>query len=140
MTTKFSTAALVVFALAFTATAAMSAVKLPKTAKLLDKAGIVAAYCGKTILWDHPNTDKVKGTVIFNAKMTNAVGTYVSSKNKGEFESKVSFKGDQYCFSVRVKPAKEYAKRVCNLIYLDGTTAYEVNPKSKTIVSVNTIQ
>lgn len=121
-------------------TAALGAVKLPKTAKLLTKAEIIAVYAGSTSNWDHPNTDKVTGTAIINADATMGNGTYVAGKNKGVWETKITFKNDQYCWSVRANDAKKFEKPVCNLIYLDGKVAYEVHPKSKKILSVNTIQ
>jgi hypothetical protein len=127
-------------AFALTATQAMGAVKLPKTAKLLDKAGIIAAYGGKTTKFDHPNTDKVFGTAIFNADMTKGHGTIVAGDIKGEWETKITLKDDQYCWALKVKGAKKYEKPVCNQVYLDGKTAYEVQPKTKKILSVNTIE
>ena len=115
-------------------------VKLPDTAQKLDKAGIIAAYGGKTTKFTHPNTDGVYGLAIFAADMKTGHGTFVAGETKGEWETKITLKEDQYCWAVRVKPAKKYQKPVCNHVYLDGNTAYEVHPKNKTILSVNVIQ
>jgi hypothetical protein len=115
-------------------------VKLPATAKKLDKAGIIAAYGGKTTNFTHPNTDNVYGLAIFDADMAKGHGTFVAGETKGEWDTKITLKDDQYCWAVRVKPAKKYQKPVCNFVYLDGNTAYEVHPKNKTILSVNVIQ
>lgn len=138
--TKLTQLFLVVSALGFTASNAMSEVKLPKTAKLLNKAEIIVAYGGKTTNYEHPNTDKVIGTAIFSADMTKGNGTFIAGSTKGEWESKITLKKDQYCWSLRVKGNKKFEKPVCNLVYLDGKVAYEVHPKTKQIVSVNTIQ
>lgn len=115
-------------------------VKLPESAKKLDKAGILVAYGGKTTNFEHPNTDKVHGTAIFNADMTKGNGTFVAGKTKGTWQTKITLKEDQYCWALRVGKNKKYDKPVCNFVYLDGNTAYEVNPKTSEILSVNTIQ
>jgi len=111
---------------------------LPPTAKLLDKAGVMAAYDGKQYSWSHPNTDKVTGTANFDLKSGLAHGTWKYAKNSGEWESKVTFKGDQYCYEARGKGQKKYNKMVCNLVYLDGTTTFEVDPKTKRVLSTDT--
>jgi hypothetical protein len=143
MNIEFRKLALMAFAsgaFALTATQAMSAVKMPKTAKLLNKAEIIALYANTTSDWDHPNTDKVKGTAIINADVTIGGGTWIAGNEKGNWESKITFKGDQYCWASRLKGEKKYNPRVCNLIYQDGKTAYEVDPKTKKILSINTIR
>ncbi len=113
-------------------------VVLPATAQLLDAAGVLATYDGKQFAWAHPNTDKVTGTVMFDLKNGVMNGGWKAGKDTGEFEGKVTFKGDQYCFEARGKGQKKYDKMVCNLVYLDGTTTYEVNPKTKRVLSVDT--
>lgn len=111
---------------------------LPATAQLLDAAGVMATYDGKQFAWAHPNTDKVTGTAMFDLKNGMAQGTWKGGKGSGEWESKVTFKGDQYCFEARGKGQKKYNKMVCNLVYLDGTTTYEVDPKTKRVLSTDT--
>ena len=111
---------------------------LPTTAVLLDAAGVMATYDGKQFAWAHPNTDKVTGTAKFDLKNGLADGTWKAGKDTGEWESKVTFKGDQYCFEARGKGQKKYNKMVCNLVYLDGTTTYEIDPKSKRVLSIDT--
>jgi hypothetical protein len=110
---------------------------LPPTAKLLDKAGIMAAYDGKKYSWSHPNTDKVTGTANFDLKNGMASGVWNDGKTSGEWEAKVTFKGDQYCFEARGKGKKKYNKMVCNLVYLDSTTTYELDPKTKRVLSID---
>jgi hypothetical protein len=126
--------------LVFSAVGSFAAEKVPATAKLLTKAEIFSTYSGATLKWTHPYTDKGTGTATFNADLTSGKGTFVFGKNKGEFESQVSFKGDQYCWAAKGKGEKKYGKRVCNLVYLDGKVVYEVDPKSKQILSVNALQ
>jgi hypothetical protein len=142
MLIKKSTFLTLLAAVTFTSdtTLAVEAVKVPATAKLLTKAEIVATYGGTTSNWEHPNTDGSHGTAIVNADATKGHGTYADDKSNGTWESKITFKGDQYCWSVRVNGKGKFQKPVCNLIYLDGKVAYEVDPKSKKILSVNTIQ
>ena len=111
---------------------------LPATAKPLTKDGVMAAYDGKQYAWSHPNTDKVTGTVKFDLKNGLMGGTWSDGKSTGEWEGKVTFKGDQYCFETRGKGQKKYNKMVCNLVYLDGTTTYELDPKTKKVLSTDT--
>jgi hypothetical protein len=110
---------------------------LPQTAKLLDKAGVMATYDGKKFAWSHPNTDHVTGTANFDLKNGFANGTWKDGKDTGEWEARVTFKGDQYCYEARGKGKKKYNKMVCNLVYLDGTTTYEVDPKTKRVLSTD---
>jgi hypothetical protein len=113
-------------------------VKVPETAKLLNKAEIIAQYDGKLYSWDHPNTDKAHGTTTYVAASSTIGGTWESGKDKGEWEGRISWKGDQYCFETRGKGSKKkYNPKQCNMIYLDGITTYEVNPKTKQVLSVN---
>lgn len=111
---------------------------LPPTAKLLDKAGVMATHDGKKFSWSHTNTDKVTGTADFDLKNGMASGIWNDGKTSGEWESKISFKGDQYCYEARGKGQKKYNKMVCNLVYLDGTTTFEVDPKTKRVLSTDT--
>jgi hypothetical protein len=139
LATSVAFVAAVTFLTIGTASAA-EMVKLPATAVKLDKAGIMAAYGGKKTTFSHPNTDKVTGTADFSADMKTGSGTFVAGKIKGNWVSKITLKGDQYCWSVKAGDAKKYDKPVCNHVYLDGKTTYEVDPKSKKILSVNIIQ
>lgn len=117
---------------------AQDPVTLPPTAKLLTKAEIIAAYGGKPHTWSHPNTDKGTGTFTLDANTSTVSGTWEIGKQKGEFEGKITYEGDQSCYRTRPKGSKKaYGKITCNLVYLDGDTAYEVNPKTKVITSVN---
>jgi Protein of unknown function (DUF995) len=129
-----------VFALV-TSMAAMAAdkVKLPDTAKMLTKAEVVALYGGRKTTWEHPNTDGVTGTAEFDSELKSAKGTFNDGGKKGTWESKLSFKGDWYCYQVRVNGGKKYSKRTCNVIYVDGEKIYEVDPKSKKVLSLNQI-
>lgn len=112
--------------------------KVPATAKLLTKEQIIATYDGRLFSWDHPNTDKAHGTTTFHSATSTIGGTWEAGKDKGEWEGKITWKGDQYCFETRPKGSKgKYNPKQCNLIYLDGTTTYEVDPKSKKVLSVN---
>lgn len=132
-----ATCTLAIFAMSSMGHAA-DKVKIPEAAKLLNKDEIIAFYGGKMFSWAHPNTDKGKGTTTFDPAKSTIGGTYDIGGNKGEWEGKITWKGDQYCFQTRGKGQKKYSKVECNLIYLDGTTAYEVDPKSKKVKSVNT--
>ena len=68
-------------------------------------------------------------------------GTWKAGKKGGEWEGKISFnKAGQYCYVTRGKGQKKYGKQTCNLLFLDGKTVYELDPKSKKILSVNTLQ
>jgi hypothetical protein len=119
---------------------AADAVVLPKTAKLLTKAEAIVVYGGNTTTWSHPNSDKVTGTAVFDATVTSASGEFQDGKNKGEWESKITWKGDQYCWQARAKGIGKFGKPVCNLIYQDAKTVYEVDPKSKKVTSVDLLQ
>ena len=119
-------------------TRAKDTLVLPPSAKLLDKAGIMATYDGKQFAWSHPNTDRVTGTANFDLKNGLATGTWTIGKKSGEWESKVTFKGDQYCYEARGKGQKKYNKMVCNLVYLDGAVTYEIDPRTKKVLSTDT--
>ena len=138
-----ATAVIVTVAVALAPTLAWSAdaVKLPASAKQLAKDEIIALYSGKSTTWDHPNTDKSTGTTIIAADATSMSGTWVNGKDNGEWEGKISFnKKDQYCYVTRGKGDKKYGKETCTLVFVDGKTVYEINPKSKKVLSINTIQ
>ena len=115
---------------------AADTVVLPATAKPLTKAGLTAAYAGKNTEWSHPNTDKATGTATFDAPMTSVSGKFQNGKDNGEWEGKISWKGDEYCYQIRPKGAGKFGKPVCNFGYQDGNTVYEVDPKSKKVLSV----
>ncbi len=112
-------------------------VKIPKTAKVMTAAEIILAYDGKSYAWDHPNTDKATGTVLFDFKKSYMSGKWKAGKDSGEWEGKITMKGDQYCYETRGKGQKKYDKMVCNILYIDGTTIYEVHPKSKKVLSTD---
>jgi hypothetical protein len=142
-TVTFTSATLAFLALGLGSNLAMAAdaVKLPDSAKQLSKDEIIALYAGKSTTWDHPNTDKSTGTAIIAADATSMSGTWKNGKDKGEWEGKISFnKKDQYCYVTRGKGDKKYGKETCNLVFADVKTIYEVNPKSKKVLSVNVIQ
>lgn len=125
-------------ALAFSTSAwAADKVKVPKTAKSMTAAEIIAAYDGKKYAWDHPNTDKATGTVLFDFKTMTMGGTWKAGKDSGEWEGKITMKGDQYCYRTRGKGEKKYGKMTCNILYIDGTTVYEVDPKTKKVLSTD---
>lgn len=119
---------------------AADAVSLPKSAKLLTKAEVIVIYGGKKTEWSHPNTDKATGTAVFDTTVSSASGEFQDGKNKGEWESKITWKGDQYCWQARAKGQGKFGKPVCNLIYQDSKTVYEVDPKSKKVISVDLLQ
>jgi Protein of unknown function (DUF995) len=117
------------------------AVKLPTSAKQLSKDEIITLYSGKSTTWQHPNTDKSTGTTIIAADLKTMNGTWQNGKDKGEWDGKISFnKKDQYCYVSRGKGQKKYSKETCNLVFTDGKTVYEVDPKSKKVLSINIIQ
>ena len=97
---------------------------------------MIAIYDGKLDLWKHPNGDH--GTTTHDAKAGTIGGEYNVGSNEGEWEGKVTWKGDQYCFRTRGKGKGKYGALECNIIFLDGTTAYEVHPKTKKVKSINT--
>jgi hypothetical protein len=122
---------------------ALAEVNLPAAAKALTRAEVVALYSGKSTTWDHPYTDKSTGTANFSPDLTTMWGTWKNGKDKGEWEAKISFKKDQYCYQTRPKGSKDkFSKVTCNIVYLDAETktVYEVHPKNKKILSVNALQ
>lgn len=122
---------------AITSTAALAEnVTVPASAKLMKRADIVAAYAGKSITWQRANGGDVSGTATFSADLKSATGDWKTADQRGEFESKVTLKGDQYCYQARDKGKKEYGKLTCAIMYSDGAQFYEVEPKSKKLVSI----
>jgi Protein of unknown function (DUF995) len=117
--------------------AAADRVKLPATAKAMTAAETIATYDGKKYAWDHPNTDNATGTVLFDFKNSYMSGTWKSGSDGGEWEGKITMKGDQYCYRTRGKGQKKYGKMTCNLMFIDGTTVYEVDPKTKKVLSTD---
>lgn len=135
------TVAILTLAVLASTTAALASgmPSLPAGAKQLTKAEIIALYDGKTFIWkNEKNGGPGTGTTRLDAKKGTIGGTFRIGEASGEWEGKVSFKGDQYCFRTRGKGQPKYGPLECNLIFLDGTTAYEVNPKTKAVNSVNT--
>lgn len=112
--------------------------KLPASAKQLTKAEIIALYDSKPYNWMHPSGDKGTGTTMYVAKTESISGTFKIGGKSGEWEGRISWKGDQYCFKTRGKGQKKYGPVTCNVLYLDGNTVYETNPKTKKINSINT--
>ncbi len=110
---------------------------VPPTAKLQTKAQIIAIYDGKPFSWSHPFTDKGSGTMDVVAATSTMSGTYDMNGKKGEWEGKITWKGDQCCGQERAKGGKKYNPMHCQLVYLDGSTVYEVDAKTKVITSVN---
>jgi hypothetical protein len=136
---RFFTVCIALAALS-TVTVAADKIKLPEDAKLLTKTDVLALYSGKSFNWSHPNTDKGTGTTVFDATAANMGGTYHVGKYKGEWEGVISWKGEQYCYKTRGKGEKKYSKVTCNLVYAKDGTSYEIDPKKKTLLSVNTPQ
>jgi hypothetical protein len=125
---------------AFISAAQAAEVKVPDTAKQLKRDGIVAAYAGKSITWERVNGGQVTGTATFAADLKSATGTWKTSDQGGEWESKVTIKGDQYCYQARNKGEKKYGKVTCAIMFSDGTQFYEVEPKAKKLVSITKYQ
>lgn len=122
-----------------TVSLAASSSKLPKGAKQLTKAEIIAVYDGKTYAWKHPSGDKGTGTTRYDAKTETIEGTFKIGDNSGEFEGRISWKGDAYCFSTTGKGKNNWGPVTCHLIFQDGSTIYETNMK-KVVQSINTPQ
>jgi hypothetical protein len=120
---------------AFTSSAmAADKVPMPKTAILLTKAQIIAAYGGKKVKWSHPNGDKVYGFAVFDAAMTTNSGEWHAGKKHGTFAGNViSFDGDTYCLN------KNKPDRYCAVVYQAGDTFFENDPKTGKNLSVNKI-
>lgn len=137
---KHVAAAFAALALMSVAPASIAAeiTKLPETAKQLTKDEIIAAYSGKSLNWSHPVTDKGTGTTVVDATASTMSGTYDVGGNKGEWEGKISWKGEQYCYQTKAKGQKKLGKKTCTLVYQEGETFIEVDPKTKKVLSVNT--
>lgn len=148
MKPKFALLAFAAFALALFVPNAVAAakVKLPATAKMLTMAEVVAIYGGKTAEWAHPNGDKATGTATWDAAVAFSSGTWKSGKDSGHWDSKISWKGDQYCYEARgavgdAPMPKKYSKMVCNLVYQDTDgLIYEVDPKTKKVMSTDKLK
>lgn len=140
MNLQFRLVAVATAALLLVPSYAAGKVKLSAMAKVLTGAEIKTAYSGHALNWTHPNTDKMTGTVVFDAAGATMTGTWSDGKSTGDWEGQATWKGDQYCWQARPKGSnKSWPKSVCNVIYLDGTTFYETDPKSKKILSVNEV-
>jgi hypothetical protein len=99
---------------------------LPKDAKLLTKAEIIAFYGSKPYRWTHPFTDKGTGTLIYVDAKSYMSGEYNFDGNKGEWEGKITWKNDQYCIQTRGKGGKKYDPIRCQDVYQVGDKLYEV--------------
>jgi len=135
MSKVLKTLSFLVLSSAFVTSAfAADKVPMPKDAKLLTKAEIMAAYGGKKVNWSHPNGDKVYGYAVFDAAMTTNSGEWHAGKNHGKFANNViSFDGDVYCLN------KNKPDQYCAVVYQAGDTFFENNPKSGKNQSVNKI-
>ena len=47
-------------------------------------------------------------------------GVYDIKGEKGDWDGKATWNGDQYCYQARSKVAKKYNPIPCNIVYLDG--------------------
>jgi alkylated DNA nucleotide flippase Atl1 len=125
--------------LASLAIPAVAEIKLPSTAKQLKTDEIRQMLSGKKTTWK--NVDNVSGTAEYSADVKTSKGTLINGEGKTvNWDSKVALKKDQYCFSVRVGDSKKRFPQACYLVFADGKSLYEVDPKTKKVQSINTVQ
>jgi hypothetical protein len=94
---------------------------------------------GKKTTWK--NADNITGTATYSADLKTSNGTLLNGEGKTvKWDGKVAIKQDQYCFAVRVGQSKKRFSQECYLIFADGKALYEVNPKTKKVQSVNTVE
>lgn len=115
---------------------ALAKVMLPKDAKRLDNAGIIALYGGKAVLWAPPGGN-MTGTVIFDAAMTSSKGTWIQGKNHGTFKGVVAVESDLYCYTVTVNG--KVNPKTCVTVNQAGDKIYETNPTTGAVTSVNSV-
>jgi hypothetical protein len=128
---RVAIASLVIFGLGVSIASAVTAPKLPASAKKLTGAEISALFNGATMTFEsyaHPNL--VTGTATFDLNNHTQTGTWEAQavKKKGDVKGFVEVKGDQWCF--KPDPTKEF----CNFVYKDGADIYEVS-SSNVVVS-----
>jgi hypothetical protein len=121
---KTTIASVALFGVGISAAAAVTAPKLPASAKKLTGAEISALFDGATLTFEsyaHPNL--VSGTATFDLKNHSQTGTWEAAavNKKGDVSGFVEVKGDQWCF--KPDPNKEF----CNFVYKDGDDIYEVS-------------
>jgi hypothetical protein len=121
---KVAVASLVVLGLGVSAALAVTAPKLPASAKKLTGAEISALFGGATMTFQsyaHPNL--VNGTATFDLNNHTQTGNWEAAavKKKGDVKGFVEVKGDQWCF--KPDPKEEF----CNFVYKDGDDIYEVS-------------
>jgi hypothetical protein len=125
--------------LATLSTPAIAEVTIPASAKQLKTTEIREMLSGKKTTWK--NAENITGTAEYSADLKTSNGTLVNSEGKTvKWDSKVAIKKDQYCFAVRVGESKKRFPQECYLIFADGKALYEVNPKTRKVQSVNTVQ
>ncbi len=121
---KTAIASVALFGVGISVAAAVTAPKLPASAKKLTGAEISALFDGATLTFEsytHPNL--VSGTATFDLKNHTQTGTWEAAavNKKGDVSGFVEVKGEQWCF--KPDPKKEF----CNFVYMDGADVYEVS-------------
>jgi hypothetical protein len=121
---KVAIASIVILGLSVSIASAVTAPKLPASAKKLTGAEISALFDGATMRFQsyaHPNF--VSGTVSFDLKHHAQTGNWEAPavNKKGEVKGFVEVKEDKWCFNTDQK------KEFCNFVYKDGDDIYEVS-------------
>jgi hypothetical protein len=121
---KVAVASLVIFGLGMDIASAVTAPKLPASAKKLTGAQISALFDGATITfasYAHPNL--VTGTATFDLKNHTQTGSWEAPavNKKGDVKGFIEVKGDQWCFKPDAK------SEFCNSVYQDEGDIYEVS-------------
>jgi hypothetical protein len=125
--------------LATIGTPALAEIAIPASAKQLKTDEIREMLGGKKTTWK--NADNITGTAEYSADLKSSKGTLINGEGKTvKWDSKVAIKKDQYCFAVRVGGSKKRFPQECYLVFADGMALYEVNPKTKKVQSVNTVE
>ena len=128
---KVAIASVVLFGISISVAAAVTAPKLPASAKKLTGAEISALFDGATLTFEsYAHANLVSGTATFDLKNHTQTGTWEAAavNKKGDVSGFVEVKGDQWCF--KPDPSKEF----CNFVYKDGDDIYEVS-SSKVVVA-----
>jgi hypothetical protein len=114
-------------------------IKLPASAKQLKTDEIRQMLSGKKTKWK--NADNISGTAEYSVDVKTSKGTLINGEGKTvNWDSKVAVKKDQYCFAVRVGDSKKRFPQACFLVFAEGNALYEVDPKTKKVQSINTVQ
>ena len=121
---KVACASLILLGLGINIAAAVTAPKLPASAKKLSGAEISALFDGATMSFEsyaHPNF--VTGTANFDLKNRTQTGSWEAPavNKKGDVKGFVEVKGDKWCFKPDAK------NEFCNFVYQDGADIYEVS-------------